>query len=67
MCVFFFFVSVTLLPLLGRRMVGLSVNLSLPLVLRQALDGGVHHVAPHQTRLWEGLSGPLCQAPSIVL
>lgn len=67
MCVFFFFVSVTLLPLLGRRMVGLSVNLSLPSVLRQALDGGVHHVVPRQTWLWEGLSGPLCQAPSIVL
>lgn len=64
MCVFF--VYVTLLPLFGRRLTGLSVNLSLPSVLRQALDGGVHQVAPRQN-LWEGLGGPLCQSPLIVL
>lgn len=44
-----FFVSVTLLPLFGGRLAGLSANLSLPLVLRQARDGGVHQVAPRQT------------------
>lgn len=64
MCVF---VSVTLLPLFGRRLAGLSVNLSLPSVLRQALDEGVHQVAPRQTLFWQSLGGPLCQSPSIVL
>lgn len=57
MCVLFFLcvcVCYLLMPLFGRRLAGLSVNLSLPLVLRQALDGSVHQVAPNQAPFWEG-------------
>lgn len=61
-CVFF---CVCYLAATLWQTIGLSVNLSLPWVLRQALDGGVHQAAPRL--LWEGLGGPLCQSPSIVL